>query len=78
MTVRDPTPELELRLSREKAGDFEWAFNRLVDIMAERIKALPPGVREVSLELVSRSFEQLHLENLERRAMLTRMANDGT
>lgn len=78
MTVRDPTPELELRLSREKAGDFEWAFNRLVEIMIERTKALPPGVNKLAAEMLERSFEQLHLENLERRAMLTRMANDGT
>ena len=27
MTARDPTPPLELKLAREKAGDFEWAFN---------------------------------------------------
>lgn len=77
MTVRDPTPDLELRLAREKAGDFEWAFNRLVDIIATEIMALEPDRRQETLDLVQRAFNQLHNENLERRAMLTRMANEA-
>ena len=74
MTVRNPPPNLELRLAREKAGDFEWAFHRLVDILAEDVKGHPQG--EEFRGLLMRAFDRLHLENLERQAKITRMANE--
>lgn len=65
MTVRDPYTELELRLAREKAGDFEWAFNRLVEIVAEECRG-PEA--EVVRQVMMRSFGRLHDENVVRQA----------
>lgn len=75
MTARAPTPALELRLAREKAGDFEWAFNRLVEILAEEVVGRPDA--EAVRNLLMRSFDRLHQENLERRALLTRQGNES-
>ncbi len=38
MTVRDPPPDLELRLARQKGEDFEWAFNRFMDLLLEEVE----------------------------------------
>jgi hypothetical protein len=75
MTVRDPTPDLRVRIAEGKSRDFEWAFNRLVEILAEDVQGRPDA--EVLRGVLMRAFDRLHLENLERQAKLTRMANDA-
>lgn len=57
-----PTLELELRLARERADDFAWAFSRLVEVIAEESRKHGPQVSGFMLKLVETAVERVHAE----------------
>lgn len=75
MTALNPTPDLELSLAKEKAGDFEWAFGRLIEILEEETRQFHPAKRDQILELLETSMNRLQEENILRKAEANRRFN---
>lgn len=63
MTAHEPTPDLERLLLREKAGDFEWAFHRMIDLFVEESKQVEPRDGQIAVALLQVVMARLHEEN---------------
>jgi hypothetical protein len=68
MTVLEPTREMQVQMAMQAKADFEWALNRLVELLIEELG--PTGAT-----VAQRLIERLQVEWTTERSLRTLKAN---